>query len=107
MTKLITVSIAALASALSLASAAAAQDVSIRYGDLNLSTAEGAETLRGRVAAAAHQFCAGDTASITYPNGNARQCERRFTEEATRGLPQDRLNDLSAAAQSEIMVAAR
>lgn len=107
MTKLITAAVAALAGALSLTSAAAAQNYSIRYGDLNLATAEGAETLRGRVAAAAHQFCATDTAGVTLLAANPRLCERRFTDEAMRQLPVSRQDDLAVAAQSEIMVAAR
>jgi len=105
MTKLITASVAALTAALSLASAAAAQET-VRYGDLDLGTQAGIEHLERRVRLAAGRACVSEGGmGLARLNGVA--CERGFRNEAMRAMPIARREQIAATRGAGVMVSAR
>lgn len=76
------------------AGAAGAQDVRIRYGDLDLATAAGATALDQRVTRAARAYCAGQ---ITLEK---TRCQGRVRAEALRALPDDARADYARGSRS-------
>jgi UrcA family protein len=81
------------------AAPAAAQTVRVPFGDLNLSTAAGAEAFDARAAAAARAACAVGPRLV---NDN---CVRRVQQEAVRGLPAARQDDYVRARRGERILA--
>jgi UrcA family protein len=70
------------------ASPDAAPSVAVRYGDLNLATEQGANTLYARVAAAARQVCAADGLDIRnlQAYAAARSCETQAIANAVHAV---------------------
>lgn len=82
------------------ASPAAAQEVRVPFGDLDLSTGAGAEAFDARAAAAARSVCAIGPRALV--NGN---CVRRVQKEAVRGLPAPRQDDYARARRGDRILA--
>lgn len=81
------------AAALLHAAPAAAQDTArVPFGDLDLSTAAGADAFDARVSAVARDAC-----QLSSPRLIDRVCVRRITNDAVRGLPQARQQDYARA----------
>ena len=68
------------------AGAASAQDVRVRWGDLDLSSAAGAAAFDARVTAAASRACRGVKRPASRINDRAF-CRTAFRDEAVRQLP--------------------
>jgi UrcA family protein len=96
---MIRTALALAAATLLYAAPAAAQTVRVPFGDLNLSTAAGAETFDARAAAAARQTCAVGSRLI---NDN---CVRRLQQEVVRGLPAARQDDYVRARRGQRILA--
>jgi len=60
----------------------------VRFNDLDLSTADGAQTLYNRIAAAAREVCRGETYQF------ARKCRMRALEEAVSGVGSSLLSSI-------------
>lgn len=88
------------AAALLYAAPAAAQTVRVPFGDLNLSTAAGAETFDARAAAAARAVCALGPRALVNDN-----CVRRVRREAVRALPAARQDDYARAHRGDRILA--
>jgi UrcA family protein len=73
------------------AAPAAAQDVRVPFGDLNLSSAAGAAAFDARIAAGARDACVRSSRLVD------TLCVRRVTREAVRQLPQSRQDDYARA----------
>jgi UrcA family protein len=77
----------------------AAPAVKVPYGDLNLTSEQGANTLRARITAAAHQVCAVDAIDIrnlaTY--AAERSCEAQAIANAVRDVQSVRVAASNAA----------
>jgi len=74
----------------------AAPSVTVSFGDLNLASAKGVDTLYARITAAAHQVCDGDIHDLnTY--AIARACVRQAIANAVRDLPDTRVASSLAA----------
>lgn len=82
------------------AAPAAAQTVRVPFGDLNLSTAAGAEAFDTRAAAAAREVCAFGPRALVNDN-----CVRRVQREAVRGLPAARQDDYARAPRNDRILA--
>ncbi|QTC91214.1 UrcA family protein [Brevundimonas goettingensis] len=76
---------AALAAA-AIAGSASAQNARIPYGDLNLSTASGADAFDARIAKAAQSMCKNATRPVSRLNDSA-QCAAAVRAEAVAQLP--------------------
>ncbi len=68
------------------AGAASAQEARVRWGDLDLSSAAGADAFDARVAAAADRMCRGAKRPGSRINDRAF-CRAAFRDEAVRQLP--------------------
>ncbi|MDP3403583.1 MAG: UrcA family protein [Brevundimonas sp.] len=79
------------------ASAAAAQDYPVAYGDLDLGTVEGAATFDTRVRQTAGRACRGGTLIAN------TQCRLRFRDEALRQLPTARRDDYARARANRVL----
>ena len=88
------------AAALLYAAPAAAQTVRVPFGDLNLSTAAGAEIFDARAAAAARAACAFGPRALVNDN-----CVRRVQQEAVRSLPAARQDDYARARRGDRILA--
>lgn len=88
------------AAALLYAAPAAAQEVRIPFGDLNLSTASGATAFDARAEAAARGVCAVGPRALVNDN-----CVRRVQQEAVRGLPVARQDDYARARRGDRILA--
>lgn len=82
------------------AAPAAAQTVRVPFGDLNLSTAAGAEIFDARAAAAAREACAVGPRALVNDN-----CVRRVQQEAVRALPAPRQGDYARARRGDRILA--
>ena len=82
------------------AAPAAAQEVRVPFGDLDLSTGTGAETFDARAAAAARAVCATGPRGLVNDN-----CVRRVQREALRGLPAARQEDYARARRGDRVLA--
>jgi UrcA family protein len=71
------------------ASPDAAPSVRVPYGDLNLNTERGANTLYARIAAAARQVCAADSVDLRNLQAYAamRSCETQAIANAVHAVP--------------------
>jgi len=71
----------------------ASPSVKVAYGDLDLASEQGAQTLYTRVAAAAHQVCAPDGINIRdlQALAVARACEKQAIANAVRDLQSTRV----------------
>lgn len=86
--RFVSTSLLALSAVGALATAAAAQDTAVRYRDLDLSSASGAETFRARVNSAARRACLNQR-NIPGSNRNGSvECEASFHREIERQLPE-------------------
>jgi UrcA family protein len=67
----------------------AAPSVRVPYGDLDLTSEQGVNTLHARVTAAARQVCGSDVVGIRnlQAYAAARSCEAQAIESAVRGVP--------------------
>lgn len=79
------------------AGAASAQDYRITFGDLDLSSVEGAAAFDARVDDAAARACRGA------PAMSGVRCRARFRAEALDGLPQIRRDDYARARTARIL----
>ena len=77
------------------AAPAAAQDVRVPVGDLDLSSGAGAAAFDARVASAARDAC------LREPRLVASVCVQRVQREAVRQLPQSRQDDYARARRDE------
>ena len=68
------------------AGAASAQEARVRWGDLDLSSAAGADAFDARVAAAARRMCRGAKRPASRITDRA-YCRTAFRDEAVRQLP--------------------
>lgn len=73
------------------ATPAAAQEVRVSFGDLDLSSTAGAAAFDARVASEARHAC------LRGPHLVDSACVRRVTREAVRSLPQSRQGDYARA----------
>lgn len=96
---MIKTALALAAATLLYAAPAAAQTVRVPFGDLNLSTAAGAEAFDARTAAAARQAC------VVGPRLINDNCVRRVQQEAVRNLPVARQDDYARARRGERILA--
>jgi len=80
------------------ASPDAAPSVRVAYGDLDLTSEQGVNTLHARVAAAARQVCAADglDSRNLQAYAAARSCETQAIENAERGVPGVKIASLAA-----------
>jgi UrcA family protein len=76
----------------------AAPSVRVRYGDLNLTSEQGAHTLHARIAAAARQVCAPDGLDMRNLQAYAaeRSCERQAIANAVREVHGAKVASLAA-----------
>ncbi|HEV3183147.1 MAG TPA: UrcA family protein [Steroidobacteraceae bacterium] len=77
----------------------AAPSVKVGYGDLNLASEQGANTLYARIAAAARRVCAPDGADIRdlQAYAAARSCERQAIANAVRDVHSTKVGTILAA----------
>lgn len=89
---------AAIAAAVLSAGAASASEYRVAYGDLDLSSSEGAARFDLRVGRAARAACATGSPLVD------AQCRSQFRAEATRLLPDDRREDYARARGDRFVV---
>lgn len=80
--------------ALFAADSASADDLRIRYGDLDLATATGAAALDARIARAAQSYCA------PYIGVRKPECRQAVRAEVLRSLPDDARTDYARGRRS-------
>ncbi|HWQ86025.1 UrcA family protein [Brevundimonas sp.] len=88
------------AAALLYAAPAAAQTVRVPFGDLNLSTAAGAEAFDARAAEAGRAVCTLGSARLVNTT-----CVKRIQREAVRQLPQTSRDDYARARRGDRILA--
>jgi UrcA family protein len=88
------------AAALFYAAPAAAQEVRVPFGDLDLSTVSGAAAFDARAEAAARRVCAVGPRALVNDN-----CVRRVQQETVRGLPASRHDDYARARRGDRILA--
>ena len=85
---------------LAVASAASAQEARVAYGDLDLSTAAGAQTLDQRINTVAAELCRNSRASDTRLNRRANRCVSDTRDHIRSQLPREARAALSAQART-------
>ena len=85
---------------LAVASAASAQETRIAYGDLDLSTAAGAQTLDQRVNTAAANLCRNLRTADSRLNRRNNRCEADTRQQIRSQLPREARAALSAQART-------
>jgi UrcA family protein len=97
---MIKTALALAAATLLCAAPAAAQTVRVPFGDLNLSTAAGAEAFDARVAEAGREVCTTGSARLVNTS-----CVKRIQREAVRELPRSDRDDYARARRGERILA--
>ena len=85
---------------LAVASAASAQDTRIAYGDLDLSTAAGAQALDQRISTAAADMCRDARATDSRLSRRNNRCEANARSQIREKLPREARAALSAQART-------